>query len=98
MPPTVGIVSAGDMGAAIGAVLVANGVDAATSLAGRGALTRTRAAEAGMRDAGSVGALVEACGLLLSVVPPAEADHAANLTSEVLGVHKVVKVFEYLNG
>ena len=35
---------------------------------------------------------------LIGIVPPAEADHAANLTSEVLGVHKVVKVFEYLNG
>ena len=33
---------------------------------------------------------------LVGIVPRAEADRAAELASEVLGVHKVVKVFEYL--
>ncbi len=73
MTTTVGILSAGDMGAAIGAALTAGGVDVATSLEGRSSLTRLRADEAGIRDAGSVRALVEQCGVLLSVLAPSEA-------------------------
>ncbi|MYF64714.1 MAG: NAD(P)-dependent oxidoreductase [Chloroflexi bacterium] len=72
MTGPVGIISAGDMGAAIGAMLTSGGVDVATDLTGRSELTRTRAAEAGMRDAGSTDALVEECDLLLSVLPIAE--------------------------
>ena len=70
---TVGILSTGDMGAAIGSVLTHAGLDVATSLAGRGELTNLRATEAGIRDAGSVDALVEQCDLLLSVLVPSEA-------------------------
>ena len=73
MTDTVGILSAGDMGAAIGAALTANGVDVATSLDGRSDLTRLRAAEAGIRDAGDIPALVEQCDVLLSVLVPSEA-------------------------
>ena len=97
MPPTVGVVSAGDMGAAIGAALAANGVDAATSLAGRGALTRTRAAEAGMRDAGGVAALVEECGLLLSVVPPASAVSVAEEVADAIARTGARPVFAECN-
>lgn len=82
MTGPVGIISAGDMGAAIGAMLTSGGVDVATDLTGRSALTRTRAAEAGMRDAGSTEALVEECDLLLSVLPPAE---AVSIAEEVAG-------------
>ena len=70
---TVGILSTGDMGAAIGNVLRHGGLDVATSLAGRGELTTLRAAEAGVRDAGSIDALVAQSDLLLSVLVPAEA-------------------------
>ena len=70
---TVGILSTGDMGAAIGSVLREGGLDVATSLAGRSELTTLRAAEAGIRDAGSVDALVEQSDLLLSVLVPSEA-------------------------
>lgn len=77
MPGTVGIISAGDMGAAIGAVLASHGVDAATSLDGRSELTRRRAEESGIRDAGSTAALVEQSDVLLSVLVPAEAVSAA---------------------
>ena len=70
---TVGILSTGDMGAAIGSVLREGGLVVATSLAGRSELTTLRAAEAGIRDAGSVDALVEQSDLLLSVLVPSEA-------------------------
>ena len=74
---TVGILSTGDMGAAIGNVLRASGLDVATSLAGRGELTTLRAAEAGIRDAGTIDALVEQSDLLLSVLVPSEASAVA---------------------
>ena len=82
MTGPVGIISAGDMGAAIGAMLTSGGVDVATDLTGRSDLTRTRAADAGMRDAGSTEALVEECDLLLSVLPPAD---AVSIAEEVVG-------------
>ena len=82
MTGPVGIISAGDMGAAIGAALASGGVDVATDLTGRSDLTRTRAAEAGIRDTGSMDALVEECDLLLSVLPPAE---AVSIAEEVAG-------------
>ena len=74
---TVGILSTGDMGAAIGNVLRDGGLDVATSLAGRGELTTLRAAEAGIRDAGTIDALVEQSDLLLSVLVPSEASAVA---------------------
>ncbi len=74
---TVGILSTGDMGAAIGNVLRHGGLDVATSLAGRSELTTLRATEAGIRDAGSVDALVAQSDLLLSVLVPSEATGVA---------------------
>ena len=82
MSGPVGIISAGDMGSAIGAMLVSGGVDVAANLTGRSDLTRLRAAEAGIRDAGSTEALVEGCSLLLSVLPPSE---AVSIAEEVAG-------------
>ena len=82
MTGPVGIISAGDMGAAIGAMVASGGIDVATNLTGRSELTRLRAAEAGIRDAGSTDALVEECDLLLSVLPPAD---AVGIAEEVAG-------------
>ena len=69
----VGIVSAGDMGSGIGSVLTNGGMEVVTSLDGRGDLTRLRAGEAGMRDVGSLDAVVAACDVFLSVLVPAQA-------------------------
>ena len=81
---TVGILSTGDMGAAIGAVLRHGGLDAATSLAGRSALTAQRAAEADIRDAGSIDALIEQSDLVLSVLVPSEAAGVAEAIAGAL--------------
>ena len=97
MASTVGVVSAGDMGAAIGAALAASGLDAATSLEGRSALTRTRAAEAGMRDAGALTALVEQSGLLLSVLPPADAVSVAEEVADAMARTGARPVFAECN-
>ena len=70
------------MGAAIGAMLTSAGFDVLTSLEGRGDLTRTRAREANVRDAGSLDNLVQESGLLLSVLVPAQ---AASVAEQVAG-------------
>jgi 3-hydroxyisobutyrate dehydrogenase-like beta-hydroxyacid dehydrogenase len=75
---TIGILSPGDMGAAIGRMLADAGYEVATVLAGRSALTRTRAEEAGIRDAGTIDDLVREADTLLSVLVPSEAVSIAN--------------------
>jgi 3-hydroxyisobutyrate dehydrogenase-like beta-hydroxyacid dehydrogenase len=74
---SVGIISAGDMGSAIGNVLRQAGLHVVTSLAGRSDLTRRRAERAGLRDVGSLDGVVTASDLLLSVLVPAEAARLA---------------------
>src|SRR2546430_2733399 len=69
----VGILSPGDMGSAVGNILAQGGVEVFTSLAGRGELTRLRAKEAGIRDAGSLDSLVAEVDLILSILVPSEA-------------------------
>ena len=79
---TVGILSAGDMGAAVGNVLRHGGLDVATCLTDRSELTRLRAAEAGMREAPSIDALVEQSDVLLSVLVPSEATAVAEQVAD----------------
>lgn len=75
---TVGIISAGDMGAAIGNTLAHGGLDVITPLSGRSELTRTRAAESNMRDVDTVEALVRQADIVLSVLVPSEAEGIAD--------------------
>jgi 3-hydroxyisobutyrate dehydrogenase-like beta-hydroxyacid dehydrogenase len=69
--PTVAIIAAGNMGAAVGARLVRHGAHVATSLDERSAASARRAAEAGM-TAASDGDIARA-EFVLSIVPPGEA-------------------------
>ena len=69
--PTVAIIAAGNMGSGVATRLTANGVRVLTSLDGRSAASKQRAAEAGMTaasDAENAGA-----DILLSIVPPGQA-------------------------
>lgn len=75
MKPVVAIVSPGVMGASIAARLVANGVEVLTTVEGRGPATAERARAAGM-TAVSKAELLRS-DILLSVVPPAEAENTA---------------------
>ena len=70
---TIGIMSAGDMGSAIGKVLSSSGMDVITCLEGRSELTRLRAREGGMRDVKTLEQLVNKADLILSVLVPSEA-------------------------
>ena len=74
----VGILSPGEMGSGVGEVLHQHGLRVLTCLAGRGAGSRERAAQAGFEDTSDLEALVSACDILLSIVPPAVAGAVAD--------------------
>jgi 3-hydroxyisobutyrate dehydrogenase-like beta-hydroxyacid dehydrogenase len=71
--PTIGIISAGDMGHAIGMVLRKHGLRVLTSLQGRSARTAALAARAGMMDIPDDHTLVREVDILLSILVPAQA-------------------------
>lgn len=71
MPLTVAILAPGNMGAAVGARLVENGVRVVTALEGRSAASAARAAAAGM--AGASDAEIAQADFILSIIPPGEA-------------------------
>ena len=67
------MLSAGDMGHAVGRVARDRGCRVLTCLAGRSTRTRALAAEAGIEDGGDLASVVGAADILLSILPPAEA-------------------------
>ena len=71
MKPTITIVAPGNMGAAMGARLVDNGLEVRTSLTGRSAASAARANAAGMRAV--EGEDLVDVDLFLSVLPPGDA-------------------------
>ncbi|HYW27827.1 MAG TPA: DUF1932 domain-containing protein [Terriglobales bacterium] len=71
--PTVGIVSAGEMGAGVGRRLRESGLRVVTTVAGRGGRTRERAHASGMEDVGSLAGVVREADVLLSILPPGQA-------------------------
>lgn len=74
---TVGIVSAGAMGSAVGAAYRAGGARVVTTLAGRSERTAELAAGAGLELLIDLDAVVAAADLVLSVVPPGRARQTA---------------------
>jgi 3-hydroxyisobutyrate dehydrogenase-like beta-hydroxyacid dehydrogenase len=74
---TVGIVSAGAMGSAVGGALLRGGARVVTTVAGRSERTRRLALEAGLELLPARGDVVEAAEVLLSIVPPDQAEAVA---------------------
>jgi 3-hydroxyisobutyrate dehydrogenase-like beta-hydroxyacid dehydrogenase len=72
MALTIGIISAGAMGSALGARLNSQGLRVLTSLEGRSGASRSRAKAAGMLDA-SDDQIMEEASVIFSIVPPAQA-------------------------
>lgn len=70
---TIAVLSPGDMGHGIGQAIKEMGYRVITSLDGRGELSRTRAATAGIEDAGSIESVVKEADLILSILPPERA-------------------------
>src|SRR5438046_9107454 len=82
----VGLLHPGDMGAAVGATVVAGGARVLWASAGRSAATRARAGEVGLEDAGTLASVVRASRGILSVVPPhGAADLARAVAALALG-------------
>lgn len=75
--PTVALMSPGDMGQAVGALLRQNGVRVIAALEGRSSRTRTLATEAGIEAVPDDDGMIEAADILLSIVAPAEAETLA---------------------
>jgi 3-hydroxyisobutyrate dehydrogenase-like beta-hydroxyacid dehydrogenase len=69
----IGLLHPGEMGAAVGACLVATGHPVFWASTGRGPVTAARAEAAGLRDAATAGALARQADVILSICPP----HAA---------------------
>jgi 3-hydroxyisobutyrate dehydrogenase-like beta-hydroxyacid dehydrogenase len=82
---SVALISPGDMGQAVGALLVRGGVRVLTCVAGRSDRTRGLARAAGFTEIATLDALVRESELLLSIVPPAQAVAVARDVAAVLG-------------
>jgi len=84
VPSSVGLLSPGDMGHSVGAVLTDHGLRVITCLGGRSDRTRALAAEAGIEDVASYAELVTQAQLLLSIVVPAQAVSLAERVAEAV--------------
>jgi 3-hydroxyisobutyrate dehydrogenase-like beta-hydroxyacid dehydrogenase len=82
LAPTVTVIAPGNMGAAIGARLVENGVTVLTSLEGRSAASAQRAKDAGLRAVAD--AEITGADIILSILPPGDALALAERLAPVL--------------
>jgi len=86
---TIAIIAAGEMGSAVGARLVEKGARVVTSLEGRSAASRTRAARAGLVAAADDRSLLADADYLLSIVPPGSAlDFARRMAAALRDLNK----------
>lgn len=81
---TIAILMPGDMGHGVGRALRDNGNDVVTCLAGRSAHTCDLAAQAGLRDLGSMIDIVKNTDLILSILPPASAATQAQSVADAM--------------
>jgi len=84
MAPTIVVIAAGEMGAAIGQRLRLRGAAVRTSLKGRSAATVARAQAAGLIAIDDDAKLVEGADFVLSVMPPGEAKALAQRLAPML--------------
>jgi len=73
----IGIIGSGDMGSGVAAAFVAAGFQVISDLSERSAHSRRLAEQAGTTDAGSLAAVLSAAEIVLSIVPPAQAQTVA---------------------
>jgi len=80
----VGLISPGEMGAAVGESLVAAGRRVVTVLRGRGPRTFARAQAAGIEDVGSLETLATESSVIISIVPPIVASEVVASLAEAI--------------
>ncbi len=83
---TVAIFAPGDMGHAIGRVLVRNSIRVTTNLADRSERTQDLAARAGIEDCGDDVAAVDGADLLFAILPPSKAMELAQRLASALAM------------
>lgn len=81
---TVAILSPGDMGNAVGKMLIDHGLHVIAALDDRSARTRQLAAQAGIEDVGTLAQLVQKAQIILSILVPAQAVTAAQRVAAAL--------------
>ena len=84
MVSTIGLVSPGAMGSAVGRTLTEKGHSVLAVLDGRSGATRGRAAAAGIKAVGTLEELVGSADLVLSIVPPAAAVDVATEVADAI--------------
>jgi len=97
LQPTIGIISPGDMGHAIGAVLRQHSLRILTNLQDRSARTAALAAQAGMADVADDQTLVREADILLSVLVPAQAYACAERIAAAMRSTKTTLLFADCN-
>ena len=80
----IAIMSPGEMGSGIGRVLLKGGLQPVVCLEGRSALSALRARESGFAEASSLEELIETVDMVISIMVPAEAEHAAQLVAKAM--------------
>jgi 3-hydroxyisobutyrate dehydrogenase-like beta-hydroxyacid dehydrogenase len=83
--PTVGILYAGEMGAALGRALRDDGLRVVTTLEGRGPRTQRLCREAGLEELASLCEVVAVAEVVVSVVPPSAAVDVARSYASLAG-------------
>ena len=83
---TIGIISPGHMGHSIGLTLCESGFEVVTCLSERSNRTKKLSSKVGIRDLGTVKALVQNSDVLLSIVPPKNALEVASTVASQITV------------
>jgi 3-hydroxyisobutyrate dehydrogenase-like beta-hydroxyacid dehydrogenase len=84
---TIGVLNPGAMGSAVGAALHAAGHEVLWASEGRSAASAARARAAGLRDDGTIAALLERADVVLSICPPHAALEVAASAAGFAGVY-----------
>ena len=85
---TVAILSPGDMGNAVGKMLIDHGLHVIAALNERSPRTRQLATQAGIEDVGTIAQLVQKAQIILSILVPAQAVVAAQAVATALRLHQ----------
>ncbi|MEK9660479.1 MAG: DUF1932 domain-containing protein [Alphaproteobacteria bacterium] len=94
---TIGVIAPGDMGHAVGGALHDHGHRVVTALDGRSDASRARAEKAGMDDLSTLDAVLGAADLVLSILPPAEAEGFAGQVAAAMARTGACPVFADCN-
>ena len=93
----VALYAPGDMGHAIGRVMVENGIDVVTNLADRSLRTMELADKAGIRDVADDLAAIDGSDVVLSILPPSHALPLAERLASAIGLAERRPIYVDLN-